>query len=320
MHSYFKGDWSGYGESATTLAWFHVRILQTPEGLRGYALSKALDGEGEIIEVEGTEETESKATFDLVGYLSDGLGSIPPRNAQFVVVAKPDIKQIEGYFATDAGTHGNIRFREASRWGKIQLSIPLSVHKIYRLIKKFVRCRFRIAYFAFVVVLAVLSVSGKLPSKIGTMEVVVLLVPLIFLFSDKLRELIQATAVRKIGPVEFQEQAKPSPQLNIRHLGQVLHDEFGDKVPLFSVLTELLVSRTKNLLRLIVSLDRSLTRSEFNALAKKIGVPDQNLGATLEVLKRSGCITISDKGELLVQEVGKQFLHFESRLAQIYGH
>lgn len=317
MHSYFKGDWSGYGEGKT-LARVHVRILQTPEGLRGYALSKALDGEVEIIEVEGKEETESKAVFGLVGYLSDGFGSIPPRNAQFVVTAKPATKQIEGSFVTE-GTHGNIRFRKASRWGKIQLSIPLSVHKLYRLIKKYVRWRFRTAYFAFVVVLAVLSVTGKLPSKISTMEVVVLLVPLIFLFSDKLRDLIQATAVRKIGPVEFQEQAKPSSKLNIPQLVQVLHDEFGDKMPQFFVLTELLVSRTKNLLRLIVSLDRSLTLSEFNALAKKIGVPDQNLGATLEVLKRSGCITISDKGELSVQEVGKQFLHFESRLAQIYG-
>lgn len=316
MHSYFKGDWSGYGESKT-LARVHVRILQTPEGLRGYALSKSLDGEVEIIEVEGKEEMESKAVFDLVGYLSDGLGSIPPRNAQFVVIAKPATKQIEGSFVTDAGTHGNIRFRKASRWGKIQLSIPLSVHKLYRLIKKYVRWRFRTAYFAFVVVLAVLSVTGKLPSKISTMEVVVLLVPLIFLFSDKLREMIQATAVRKIGPVEFQEQAKPLPQFNLPQLVRVLHDEYGDNVPLFSALTEFLVPRTKNLLRRIVSLNRSLTLSEFNALAKKIGVPDQNLDATFEALVRSGCITINDKGELLVQEVGKQFLRFETHLAQI---
>ena len=319
MHSYFKGDWSGYSESKT-LARVHVRILQTPEGLRGYALSKSLDGEVEIIEVEGKEETESKATFDLVGYLSDGLGSIPPRNAPFVVIAKPATKQIEGSFVTDAGTHGSISFRTASRWGKIQLSIPLSVHKFYRLIKKYVRRRFRTAYFAFVVVLAVLSVTGKLPSKISTMEVVVLLTPLIFLFSDKLREMIQATAVRKIGPVEFQEQAKPPPQFSPRELVQVLHDEFGDKLLLFSELTAFLVSRTKNLLRLIVSLDRSLSLSEFNVLAKKIGVPDHNLGATFESLIQSGCIAINDKGDLSVQEVGKQFLHFESRRTQIYGN
>jgi len=318
MSANFKGDWSGYGEGAT-VASVHVRIRESDNGLRVYALAKGLDDEGEVIEFEGSLESETKATFELVNYVSDNPKTIPPRNAHVVIVSKPDIGQLEGQFTTDAGAHGTVRLRKARHWGKFLLSIPFVFHKLYRHVKKFIYKQFRNGYFALVITLAVLSVMGVFPEKMSTTEALVLLVPMIFLFSDNIRQIITAMAVRKLGPVEFQDQAKPSPELNIPQLVRTLHGEFGDKLPLLSALAEFFAVRTKNFLRLMVSLNKTLSMSEFNALARKLGVPDNNLAATLQALVSGGCISVNETGEVTVQEIGRQFLNFEARLAQIYG-
>lgn len=314
----FNGDWSGYGEGVT-VSGIHVRIKESDEGLKIYALAKTLDAENEVIEFDGRLESKIKANLELLSYVSDNPENIPPRNVHVTLEAKPDTEQLEGKFATDIGTHGTVRLRKARRWGRFLLSIPFVFHRAYRHLKRFTHKRFRYGYFSLVITLSVLSVLGMIPSKMSAVEAIVLLVPLLFMFSDSIRQIITAMAVRKFGPVEFQEQAKPSPELNLPQLVTALHGEFGDKVTLFSALTEFLVPKTKSLLRLIISLNRNISMSEFNALAKKLGVPDENLTPTLQALVSGECISVNELGEVVVKDAGKQFLDFEVRLSQIYA-
>ncbi|MCH7928264.1 MAG: hypothetical protein IID03_09845 [Candidatus Dadabacteria bacterium] len=317
MTTNFIGDWSGYGEGVI-IAHVHMRIIEYDGALKVYALTKTLDGEGEVIEFTGTLESDTTANLELVNYVSDNPKEIPPINAHVILEAKPDLEQLEGQFATNAGTHGTVKLRKATRWGRILLNIPFVFHKLYIYVKKFINKQFRHVYFAFVVTLTVLSVTGIFPEKISTTEAIVLLVPLIFLFSENIKQLIEVMAVKKLGPVEFQLQTKPSPELNIPQLVRTFHTEFGEQLPLFSALTEFFVPRTKNLLRQIAYLNRTLSMSEFNALARRLGVPDNNLTATLQALVSGGCISVNETDEVAVQQVGREFLNFETRLAQIY--
>ena len=318
MSSQFIGDWVGSGEGKI-FARVHVRIKGPANALSGYAIIKALDGEGEIIEIEGKENEEKKATFELINYVSDGPKTIPPSNAQIILAFHPDGDQLEGNWVTDLGNHGKVRLRKSVGWDKLPLRIPLFIHKAYRKFKKFLLRQFRYAYFFSVVALAFLSILGHFESKISTNETIILLFPLVFLFSDKLREFVIFMAFRKVGPVEFQEQGKPTKEFNLPKLVAALHSEFGDRTALFSALTEFFVPRTKNLLRVIVSIEKPININEFNALCKKLSIASDNIQVTLEALVQADCLLITENGKIEVQDVAKQFLLFEQRLSQMHG-
>lgn len=319
MSSPFVGLWSGYGEGASN-ARVHAQIEEGPNGLTIKALSKASDGEGEIIELEGKEESDGTASFSLTAYVSDSSNTAPPAQVHLVLrrAGRPD--QLEGNWATDIGTQGDVRLRRAGSWGRFLLNVPLWLHKSYRLVKRYLRFRFRAAYLVAILGLATASVIGFFEEKISTTEAVILLVPLLFLYSDRLRELIASMAVRKLGPVEFQDQTRPSSDFSLSHLVRVLHGEFGDQLPQFAFLSEFFVQRTKSILRFLASLGRRLTMAEFYAIARNLGVTEEkNLQATLEALLRSGCLALNEKGEISVQELGLSFLRFEDRLGELYS-
>lgn len=316
MSSSFIGDWIGSG-NGPTFGRLHVRIEGTSESLYGFALSSALDGESEVIEVTGKESGENRAVVELVNYVSDGWRNTPPQHAQITLSVNPDENSIKGTWATDLGNHGEVHLRKAVGWENILLRIPLSLHKIYRKLKKYLFSRFRYYYFFSVVALALLSIFGYLTQKISTNETVIILLPLVFMFSDKLQNFVKYMALRKVGPIEFQDQAKPIEGLNLPRLVSALHGEFGERTALFSAITEFFVPRTKYLLRIIVSVEKSISINEFNSYCAKIGISTDNVQATLDALIQTGCISVSENGEITPQDTAREFLDFENRLSQI---
>lgn len=318
MPSKFIGDWVGSG-NGPTFGQLHVRIKGSSTSLYGYALTNALDGDSEVIEVKGSESDENKAIVELVNYVSDGWRNIPPRHAQITLSINSDGDIIEGVWATDLGNHGDVHLRKAIGWEKLPLIFPLCLHKVYRRLKKYVLSRFRYLYLFSVVVLALLSIFGHLNSKINTNETIIILLPLVFMFSDKLRRFVNFMGLSKVGPVEFQDQVKPTGEFNFPKLVAALHGEFGDKTALFSALIEFFVPRTKNLLRMIVSVEKPINITEFNSYCVKLGIPADNIQATLEALVQTGCVLVSENGEITPQDTAKEFLVFEYRLSQIHS-
>jgi hypothetical protein len=271
----------------------------------------------EIIECQGKEESDTKAIFELVEYIADSPQLNPPQQAKIIITYKPEFRRIEAQFATNIGTYGTLTLRRADLGGKLQLSIPGVLQRTYRRIKRYFLYRLRYLYLLFVIALVVASVLGKVSQKPNTVEAIILLVPLFFMFSDRIRDLIAALALRKVGPIEFQEQAKAPVGFTPAQIVTMLSGEFGDRLPLFSGLTQFFVPRTKTILRLMAAYGRALTINEFNDLAKMVGVPEENLAATREALVSSGCVTLGDN-MVTVQPLGLQFLAFEDKLIQLY--
>jgi hypothetical protein len=166
--------------------------------------------------------------------------------------------------------------------------------------------------------LTVLSIFGKTQNRITSVEAVLLLFPLVFLFLDHIKGLMATLALRKVGPVEFQSQESATRGIAPDQVVNALHREFGERLSLFSTLIRLFVPRTKAVLRLMAADDKPLTVPEFNRMAKGIGVLDNDLQATLEVLIKSGCVVMDAEGKLTVTDVGRQYLLFEVRFNQFY--
>jgi hypothetical protein len=136
------------------------------------------------------------------------------------------------------------------------------------------------------------------------------------MFSDKIQNLITAMAVRKLGPVEFQEQVKPAARPD--QAVEILQREFPEHLPLFSLLTQAFAPLTKALLRLMIAHDKPLKKTELRDLASKLGIPENNVTATSDALVQSGCIAAGEDGMIRVSEIGRDYLRFESRLEQLF--
>ena len=311
------GYWVGHGRGAQ-FARASLRVTVTADRLRAYGFGRTSQGEVEVFEFEGAVESDNRAVLDLVDYVTDNPNTNPPSKAQIIVTYKDEPRQLEVQFATDIGTQGSFWLRPAKLLSLILLSIPMAPHRWYRSLKYYFRLKLRYIYLLLVILLAVLSIFGKTQDKITSVEAVLLLFPLVFLFLDHIKGLIATLALRKVGPVEFQSQESVSRGIAPDQIVNALHSEFGERLSLFSTLIRLLVPRTKALLRLMAADDKPLTVPEFNRMAKGIGVPDSDLQATLEVLIKSGCIVIDEEGKLTVQNVGRQFLLFEIRFNQFY--
>lgn len=314
--SKFHGFWSGLGAGAQ-FAKVHLRVWSDADGLHAYGIARTLTGEVEVLNCIGREESETRAVFDLVDYVTDNPTTNPPSTAQIIATYQEDPELIDITFATDIGTHGLLKLRRAKFAAKIQLRIPSSLQKTYRRLKHYIRFRLRYFYLVFVLYLAVLSIFGRMQVKLTAVEVIVLLFPLIFLFSDRLRELLSTLALRKLGPIEFQEQGSARADISPIDIVNTLSGEFGDKLSLYSTISQYFVLKTKAVLRLMATNEKPITHAEYIRLAKGLGVPDSNLQATLDALEKSGCITIGEDGKLVVQDIGKQFIAYEERLAQL---
>lgn len=317
-HDNFIGIWAGSGHGAQ---FGRARIVISAVGdlLRVYGYGRTSSNEVEVFEFEGGVQSETSAVLDLIDYVTDNPNTSPPVKARLSVTYKDAPEQLEVQFATDIGTHGVFWLHRAGGPAKLMLKIPPMLHKQYRRVKLYLRSRFRYFYLAIVLILTLLSILGEIKEKISSVEALLLIVPLIFLFIDRVKGLLATLALRKVGPLEFESQAKTSAHSSPNQIVQKLQAEFGNQVPLFSAIAQWLVPRTKMILRLMAAERRPLTRSEFNKLAISLGVTESDLQPTYEALIQSGCIVVNDNAHIVVQETGNRFLIFESRVAQLYG-
>lgn len=201
--SHYIGYWSGYGRGVEN-ARVHVHIYSKNQCLRAFALIRTISREVEVVQFEGKRETDTKALFELTDYATDNPRTRAPFYVKIVVDYKAEPEQLNIQFATDIGTQGTAKLYRARTLRKLQLCIPANIHIAFRCLKRYIRFRLKYFYLLFLIILSFISALGKLPSKINTIEAVILLIPLFFMFIEDIRRLVSTLALRRLGPIEFQ--------------------------------------------------------------------------------------------------------------------
>jgi hypothetical protein len=160
------------------------------------------------------------------------------------------------------------------------------------------------------------STTGVLKEKIGLTETIILIIPLIFLFRNEIKNFFIITGLRKIGPVEFQEQSAEPVGINQETISRLVQ-EYAQLFPLFVYLNQFFVPRTKALLRILAT-GPSIARETFNQHARILGIEENNIQVTYDVLVLNKCLQIDPNGLIGVTEIGQRFLEFESRFNQLF--
>lgn len=309
------GVWSGLS-SGTQFLRVLIQISLSGGRLHAYAILRSHNGHVEVAELSGVNESNERATFSLIDYATDDPSSIPPGNAHIAITYDSTPPHLTAQYGTDIGTRGEASLYPAKLSGKLILAIPFWMHKRYRRLKCYVLRSVKYIYLFGVVGLTICASVGISP-QITSIEALLLLTPLAFLFTDQVRYLLSVLALRKVGPVEFQSQSAASPSTDPVRLLAGLTSEFGEDLPLFMALAQFLVPRTKAVLRLIEASQAQLTMSEFNRMANGLGVPNHDIEPTFQALINSNCIASDEHGKLGITGLGERFLVFDTRLSQL---
>jgi hypothetical protein len=310
----FAGWWTGQRVSAQ-FSKVTLRIKEKNGQLTAYGYARTTQSEVEILELEGSINTDNKVHFDLINYVTDNPNTTPPIKAKITAALQESpTRELEITFVTAIGTHGSFSLRPSRFIHKIPFIIPLAIHVIYRHIKSYLRLKLRYLYMLFVISMAVFSIFATTGNKISVIEAILLALPIPFLFTDKIKDLVLSLSLRKIGPLEFQSQSNTGSAIHPTQIINDLSKEFGQDVVLFSYLNQFFVSRTKSVLRWMVANNQPISQLEFIHIAKGLGVAEKDMQATMDALRNSGCVKMDNNGRLYVDDKGKSYLLFESKI------
>ncbi len=211
-------------------------------------------------------------------------------------------KAAQGTWQTDIGTSGVVQLRLAPFW---------RVRWFGRWLAIFWR-RYLPTFYA-VGMLTLVLVSALLGFRISWQALLLLLVPAVPLFENRIAAIVMRLKIQKLGPIEFQQQQLPAPATVPPPPAFV-----GDCFP-FAAFDVDFVPRTK-LVLIWLFLQGAAAREAFDAAAKRIGVEGEYLENTFKVLVGSGCIVVEDK-ELAASSLGARYVtYLLATLAGRKGH
>lgn len=123
----------------------------------------------------------------------------------------------------------------------------------------------------------------------------------------KLIALIQMAKIKKLGPIEF-EQNPP-----IAEIIALVTQQVQESV-VFEYLNQFLVLRTKNLLAVLARNNDGLSIADFRSLALSFGVPPENLDVTISAIVQANCAHIQNE-RILSTVLGQRYVQVGLRLA-----
>lgn len=307
----YKGYWSGITDKQTSArVLFNIHTIQSR--IYSYALVKSYKGHNDVIEFFGEEINGGKVQLTMTNYYSNNQTMLLPTNLSVELSYDEKNDSISGNWSSDIGTSGQVELKRANWYEKTLMSIPLSIQISYRKLLLFISLRN--IYLLFVLFINILSILGYLGNKLNTVEALLLILPLFYLYIDNLIILlyrIKFTGITRLGPLEFGVQPS-KPNLPIEIMLKNLDKQFGSNLNYFLFLSRFFVPRTKMLLAEISSLNRGITYPEFVQMAKNKYIPENNIRETFEALIGTGCIKIDGKRVIIIEEKGKEFLKFQA--------
>ena len=312
--------WSGFVQG-TNRGKLFIRLKEFDNAITGDILFKDATGGAAIIRAKGTKNS-NQITVDLFDFLFASPLPLEPQTGHISVTISENGNEISGSWVTDIGTKGQCRLFKTNFFRVLLLSAPF----LYRLLLKLKRgfiTKLKYIYLLLLLCLVTAPVIGRLNGKIGITELIIFLIPLILLFKNEIRDFFVITGLRKIGPVEFQDQSTTpvglAPETIVQHINS-LSTEYGEKFSLFVYLNRLFVPRTKAILQMLAAEPFPVTRQYFDNLARSMGVGEENnIQATYNVLIQNGCLRIDQDGNIRITDIGHNFLQFMNSFNQLFS-
>ena len=286
--------WKGY-VAGTNRGQVIIRMKQRDNNLRVKALLK--------------DEAFGASIFTLLGNIRDNRGDlrileswtpglVRPLDGKMTLEFGADQISAEGRWETDIGTTGLCKIYAVSFF-KLRWWFLLFKAKALFLLRK----AFPAIYTSALIIVAGLDLSRIVQISYPTLFL--LLVPSPYVYRLHLKELIQAYRVKRIGPVELEQEA----------LKENIKPEMASINPAlaaFILLNHFFVSRTK-LILLWLSQKQTVTYGDFVEYAKKIGIPDENIEITRQAIIYAGCASV-DEDKVTITDFGKQYVAYINRL------
>ena len=291
-------------------ALIQIRIESTNSKVTGSAIISST-GETEIVALKGhiSNNQENSLLLSIIKYDSSNPNSESPLAGQ--INLSYDSGSLAGNFTTVIGSSGTL-FLEKTPAIKAPLLLIPNLHKTIVVSIKSLKKYFRYIYSLYLITIASFSFYSEHRS-LSWVELILLSTPLLFLFRDKIQEMITVMSVQKIGPVEFKEQTH-NPAIDIAVSINHLHEAFGKNLPKFSALNRFFVPRTKEILKLIQSNNKRSTSQEIKEFSRNIGIPHQSLSITITVLIENSCLIQIDENTVQITDIGESFLEFEKQM------
>ena len=299
----FEGIWSGYGQGSNR-GKVLVRIKKSANTANGLTAKGILyDEQFGITEawLSGLVSDGDKAEFRLLDVR--GIAPIVPREGGVVLNLKAD-GSAEGQWHTNIGTGGAFNIVRAT-FG----ATGWHLRDLFALASFLWRKCMAPLYGVFLVALAVVSIFFN--TNISFPALILLLVPVPFIFRSQLAQLIafiHMARIKRLGPVEFQlEQSPPDPDLLALLANPQVHANI-----FFAQLNQFFVWRTKMLLTVLARRNDGLSITEFRDLALSFGVPPENIEATLAAILQANCARIANE-RVFPTEWGQRYVQFGLR-------
>lgn len=308
-----SGKWSGYTEGVAG-GRIYLRIDGISDHLTAIALILRNDGFSELYQFQGRSPNGTDAVFTMDTVVVDAPYVQTPRRLRIESHLDSTTGEMQAKWSTDILTYGTAWLRKQGGIADYVLAMPYVGHCVYRYSKLFFRKWLRYAYLMFTVTIATYSALSASDTKLNFPESILLTVPLIFLFGDKLRFLIHFVGLKEAGPLKFEQQ--PQTAMEGRDPNAFVNElraEFGDHLDTFFGLERFLVPRTIYLLRLISHYGRPLSQAEFTEYALSIGIPNDNILLTVNALASSKLVTLNDAKQAVITPLGHDFLRFAQR-------
>lgn len=221
---------------------------------------------------------------------SRGLAPLLPLDGRVRLDFDPPFQEGEGTWQSDIGTAGTCRVHTGGRvaWWWRRLTVPVR-HLWAR--------HNPVAYMLLLLLVAGLSLTQRI--TISWPVVLLLLVPAPYVFQLQIIRLIQAFKVRRIGPVELEQNPVTA------QVGRVIAEHVQEAVR-FLLLDGFFVPRTK-LVLLWLAGSGAVDRAQFNAFAAQVGVASDNIDVTLQAIVSVGC-AVSEADRIVITDLGRRYV------------
>lgn len=306
--------WRGYVQG-TNRGRILVRMKNLGKAVTGDVVFKDTFAGSSIIKFKG-RCSDNQIAADLFDFVFAKPLPLEPQTGKISLNISEDNNELSGAWATDIGTHGQCRLFKSN----LSKAFPVFLLPLYRfilLIRRGIITNLKYLYLVFSLIIVIASATGILKEKISISETIILTIPLIFLFRNEIRNFFIITGLKKIGPVEFQEQPVAPVGINQETIS-VFVREYGDLFSYFVILNKFFVPRTKAILRILAAELSPVSREYFERLAQMLGIEENNIQVTYDVLIQYRCLEIDQDGRIRISDEGRRFLEFENRFNQLF--
>ena len=286
-----------------------IRIVQKGERITSQILLEDFTFGSMLILGRGVHNS-NHWTIDLFSFIPDRPTISRPVTGKADISISSDPNRAEGVWGTDLGTKGSLIIYRATFSQRFSISLPSWLHSARLRLESFLRRSIKWFYLLGLASLSVLSLLGAI-KEISIAALIMLVIPAVFLLRYEIRDFFAISGITKLWGMEVQQQV-PSPPPTITAATSPVSSSLDPVTRYLLSLSQFLVPRTKAILQVLAGLGRPFSSAEFEAIAKQLGVPHDNIQLTMAALQQSGCIVGDENDNLQVSPFGKTYLQFEA--------